>query len=79
MSEIEIHTASRRALDVSVCLFLLAFGTVFGLSLALFVETGAFAYGEYHASNGSAILMQLYMPRFEECFLAPTISLPCSF
>ncbi len=59
MSEIEIHTASRRALDVSVCLFLLAFGTVFGLSLALFVETGAFAYGEYHASNGSAILMQL--------------------
>ncbi|MAB71188.1 MAG: hypothetical protein CMJ54_01635 [Planctomycetaceae bacterium] len=59
MTEIEIPTASRRSRDVSVCLFLLAFGTVCGLLLATAVETGVFAYGEYHASNGSAVLSQL--------------------
>ena len=59
MTEIEVPTASRPSRDVGVCLFLLAFGTVCGLLLSMVVETGVFAYGEYHASNGSAVLLQL--------------------
>lgn len=55
----QVPTCRWLRIDGVACVLLLFAGTLFGLLLAGVVETGAFAFGEYHASNTSEILIQL--------------------